>query len=366
LTVLEYKISFATPAFLGNAEQQAQWRTPPFKALIRQWWRIAKVKDFDYDHKKMLAEEKRLFGTAGEGHQTIGRSKVQLRLSQWELGKQSDVDQGDYVSHNQVPSGRVPANLYLGYGPINNRDSRRAIAPYSQNKEEIVQLKIACPPDFQPEIQDAIRLAALFGTIGSRSRNGWGSVIIEEQGEQQRIEGFNDIVRGTLTSPPPMRRLEDCLTLDWPHALGTDYKGPLVWRLLKPHAGKLTYFESWKDVMHELACIKIAIRISENLKFNNGGKNGHSSPEDLHMLAYPAGKNHNVKGWGNNARLANQLRFKVHPYKDGFAGLIFHFPCGLPQHMATPFKGRMPDQNKVWPKVHQILDCYGNGLARQE
>lgn len=36
---LEYQVSFTTPAFLGNAEQQAQWRTPPFKALIRQWWR---------------------------------------------------------------------------------------------------------------------------------------------------------------------------------------------------------------------------------------------------------------------------------------------------------------------------------------
>jgi hypothetical protein len=28
---LEYTVSFTTPAFLGNAEQQTQWRTPPFK-----------------------------------------------------------------------------------------------------------------------------------------------------------------------------------------------------------------------------------------------------------------------------------------------------------------------------------------------
>lgn len=40
---LEYTVRFTTPAFLGNAEQQAQWRTPPFKALIRQWWRIVKA-----------------------------------------------------------------------------------------------------------------------------------------------------------------------------------------------------------------------------------------------------------------------------------------------------------------------------------
>lgn len=33
-----WQMDFATPAFLGNAEQRAQWRTPPIKALLRQWW----------------------------------------------------------------------------------------------------------------------------------------------------------------------------------------------------------------------------------------------------------------------------------------------------------------------------------------
>ena len=33
---LTYQVSFNTPAFLGNSEQQAQWRTPPFKALLRR------------------------------------------------------------------------------------------------------------------------------------------------------------------------------------------------------------------------------------------------------------------------------------------------------------------------------------------
>ncbi len=29
-----------TPSYLDHlSDQSAQWRTPPFKALIRQWWR---------------------------------------------------------------------------------------------------------------------------------------------------------------------------------------------------------------------------------------------------------------------------------------------------------------------------------------
>lgn len=31
-----YHLHFQTPAFLGNASQNAQWRTPPIKALLRQ------------------------------------------------------------------------------------------------------------------------------------------------------------------------------------------------------------------------------------------------------------------------------------------------------------------------------------------
>ena len=31
-----YQLRFQNPAFLGNAQQQGQWRTPPFKALLRQ------------------------------------------------------------------------------------------------------------------------------------------------------------------------------------------------------------------------------------------------------------------------------------------------------------------------------------------
>lgn len=34
MTTLQYEIRFVTPAFLGNAKQNGQWRTPPFNALI--------------------------------------------------------------------------------------------------------------------------------------------------------------------------------------------------------------------------------------------------------------------------------------------------------------------------------------------
>lgn len=34
---VEYTVHVTTPAFLGNAEQSAQWRTPPVKAVTWSW-----------------------------------------------------------------------------------------------------------------------------------------------------------------------------------------------------------------------------------------------------------------------------------------------------------------------------------------
>ena len=76
---LTYQVSFNTPAFLGNAEQQAQWRTPPFKALLRQWWRVVKAREVGYDHRELLKRENALFGSALDGGGS-SRSKVQLAI----------------------------------------------------------------------------------------------------------------------------------------------------------------------------------------------------------------------------------------------------------------------------------------------
>ena len=35
MKTLHYIVHFTTPAFLGNAKQYGQWRTPRFKALLR-------------------------------------------------------------------------------------------------------------------------------------------------------------------------------------------------------------------------------------------------------------------------------------------------------------------------------------------
>ncbi|MDX9697943.1 MAG: hypothetical protein RBT55_00005, partial [Rhodocyclaceae bacterium] len=61
-----YQLTLASPAFLGNADQKGVWRTPPLKALIREWWRVAVARDVGYRHAELRQRETVLFGTAAD------------------------------------------------------------------------------------------------------------------------------------------------------------------------------------------------------------------------------------------------------------------------------------------------------------
>jgi CRISPR-associated protein Cmr1 len=367
-TVLTYQVSFNTPAFLGNAEQQAQWRTPPFKAMLRQWWRVVKAPDVGYDHLRLLTLENALFGSAGDDDGG-GRSQVQLRLSGWDVGTLARVPSGEMVSHNEVPSKQVGANLYLGYGPIGGQ-TRNAI----DVKAPAQLFKIRCPAEHAETLQKAMQLAAWFGTLGSRSRNGWGSIEIACAGGTPLL-GFGALgANDSIQSIVPSLSLTNCLNQEWRHAVGTNNEGvPAIWRLFKlgPRNEKgqttLVNFASWEETMRELARIKIAVRTAPYFKFQNGGNQGHPSPLPRHVLSYPAGSKHSVSAnnWGQSGRMANQVLFKVHRRETGFVATIAHFPTRIPLHMTGRFQ--LPDQIAVWQEVHRLLDAERtNGLQRMK
>jgi len=344
----EFQVTFLTPAFLGDAEQNGRWRTPPFKAQLRQWWRVAYAvaHGFPDDITQMREEEGKLFGHAwlendvverdGRGEKTAGRkSRVRLRLSRWDVGSLKSWDglEQDPVFHPETVKThfKVGPHAYLAYGPLDGRDGTKL------NKRNAVlepggsaTLLLAFPKEEATLLDSALWLMHRYGTVGGRSRNGWGSYELSPSplGREGGGEGL------------PLRPWGKCLDLDWPHAIGTDEKGPLIWQTA-PH-------DDWKRLMRTLAIIKIGLRTQFSL---TTGKIA-PEPEKRHWLSYPV-TNHDVAGWGG-LRLPNSLRFKVRKGADGrLVGVIFHMPCSPP----TTFK---PDRNtleKVWKRVHEFLDA---------
>ncbi len=326
-----YTLAFHTPAFLGEADQRGEWRTPPFKALLRQWWRVAHVARAGCDVSQLRAEEEARFGTAAdEKGGAKGRSQVLMRLSHWKRGGLARWERiGDAVHHPEV--GQINPDLYLGYGPIDKGTVLKKGAALQAG--ECAVLSIAFPESLEAELRAALLLMHRFATAGGRSRNGWGSFTLAP------ADPATPPLTGAIDAW--LREWKTALALDWPHAIGADEKGPLVWRSRQP-------FASWREAMVELARIKIALRTW--FKFHSGER--AKAPESRHWLSYPVTK-HSVEAWGNNARLPNSLRFKVLPDGTGVRAWIFHLPCQPP----PAFHPDRAALVSVWSRVHQHLDA---------
>lgn len=353
MQTLNYTLRFLTPAFLGNAEQNAQWRTPPIKHLLREWWRVAYAAEhgFNVDVAAMRHEEGVLFGHAwlendqnDQGKKVAARkSLLRMRLGSWTVGKLQTWPTPDMtVAHPEVPK-PVGSQLYLGYGPLKFDKGTVLKANAAIQPNEAATLSLAVPDDHWPRINHALFLMARYGALGGRSRNGWGSFSLlalplgDCSGEDAQ-----------LARSLPLRNWRDCLGCDWPHAIGQDDHGPLIWQTA-PH-------DDWRALMKTLAIIKIGLRTQ--FAFTTG-KNA-ASAEDRHWLSYPV-TNHSVRPWGNNARLPNTLRFKVREVADGkLVGVIYHAPC-LPPASFGPDRQAI---ERVWRRVHQFLGETAQSLIR--
>jgi CRISPR-associated protein Cmr1 len=359
MKILEYQVNFTTPAFLGNAEQQAQWRAPPFKALIRQWWRVVKGPRLacPFDIAELRREEAALFGAAADGGESR-RSRVQLRLSSWEMGALTQLPRMATHTHPEAKHPKtgelipVGTAVYLGFGPVTLQGSRPAIAP----GELANTLRIRVPDEHADDIRQAMQLAAWFGTLGSRSRNGWGA--LHMAGEE--VLDFGQMTDVAVTNIAPSVSLEQALRRDWPHALGQTLDGRLaIWRVAKlsREGNKLTVagFDSWREVMEELARIKIKFRT--DLKFPQE-PGPHAQVQRRHVLAFPV-TNHGLSGVKPDKRLATSLRFKVVTHKNKFFGVIAHLPCAMPNAFFAGSAIAQPPlqfQADVWRQVHVALD----------
>jgi len=333
MEVRRLTVEFLTPAFLGAADQAGQWRTPPFKHLLREWWRVAWVAAHPSETwQRMRREEGLLFGHAWLENDTednagrkvaARRSRVRLRLDSWQQGTLHRLP-----STRRVASGpkAVVSALYLGYGPVSKAQELKK--PPALDAHSSACLSLAYPDQDKDGkrdlLQDALSLIHAFGTLGGRSRNGWGSVWLTEQDQPWPMPELSRFTR-------PWR---DCLRERWAHAIGCDDSGPLIWQTPPRQA--------WAEVIDDLGRIRKAV-------------NGRPSKRDRPVLNQP------VKGKGG--RVPSNLRFKVRRLPDGpLTGVVFHMPYHCPESCVEQ---RVEQIEHVWAAVHRLLDTGMEGMTRR-
>lgn len=347
---LKYRLVFHTPAFLGNAEQAGQWRTPPIKALLRQWWRVAYAAEHPNAMSVALMRhaEGLVFGHAWlendrdqRGNKVAARrSEIRLRLSDWSLGDlpASRWESLPSVRHPEVPQ-PVAADLYLGYGPVVLPRGQRVPTLKSGaaiQAGKAAKLHLAVPAAEVTRLRHALSLMNLYGTLGGRSRNAWGSFSLLPLEDTPPLDSTLD---RSLTLP-----WRDALASDWPQAIGSSEYGALIWQT--------DAFDDWKKVLVQLAKVKIALRTQKAFEFPHERPDGRI--HDRHWLSYPVTK-HEVYDWKRQGlRLPNSLRFKVRPDADGkLRGVVLHVPCKPP----TTFGSNKATLERVWQQVHAHLDA---------
>jgi len=361
---LVYQVSFNTPAFLGNADQQAQWRTPPFKALIRQWWRVAQKARTATDTQRMRHDEGMQFGNAwltdADSKPLHRKSDLLVRLavpSEHSMGTLS-TEGWQQFEFDRVPTSRdatLRADLYTGYGPVQServRGVRRiTIERGAIDVDKAAQLRLGAKEPLQ-RLEEALQLMHWFGTIGSRSRNGWGSLRLVPENDGSREFGLRNAHELAARFGRPWR---ECRVLDWPHAIGSDDSGPLVWLTEE--------LADWRAAIGRLARIRIAVRLASKRIRDPDSKVGA-----IHFLGYPAGTGPSnpwtlVRPDAPEPRLASPLRFKVVRSGVQVRALVFHMPARLPDAFLSAVGSKesawlAQDRNwlDAWEVVHRVLD----------
>ena len=181
VTELQFEVEFITPCFLGGADGNAEIRTAPFKNLLRRWWRIA---NGNLPLEELWKQESRLFGSTENDPDVVasnrnkrpserepevfGKSKVELRILKYDKNCYSS----ERIDIGKVDSsfGKMDLGKYLGYGSVGNK---KYIKPNTK-----ISFSLIVPSENKSKIIDTLFLMHLFGSVGSKSRNGFGSIYI--------------------------------------------------------------------------------------------------------------------------------------------------------------------------------------------
>jgi CRISPR-associated protein Cmr1 len=167
VTEIEATYRVVTPCFCGGAEQQAEFRLPSFKGVLRFWWR-ALARSHYQDLALLRRDENRLFGSAAGG---------QSRVRMW-LSAPPDTT----VRPARAVLAGTPGARYIGYGMTDN-DRSCLLAPFTVTvtlQYRLPRRAEASTEELPQSLLDALTAVGLLGGIGAKSRKGFGSTVLTE------------------------------------------------------------------------------------------------------------------------------------------------------------------------------------------
>lgn len=170
IDAVEFEIEVVTPMFLGGAEPtKAELRVPSIKSAMRFWWRAL----YDGNNIENLAEkEAEIFGSVAN------KALVTVKLDDQSVKTVlKDLPPGNKIM--VTSKGKTfPISIieYLAFGLFDpKRKTGKCLREYIEPKSCFKAI-VAFPKNKETEVNKSLKCMISFGGLGSRCRNGFGSL----------------------------------------------------------------------------------------------------------------------------------------------------------------------------------------------
>ncbi|MEO0289554.1 MAG: type III-B CRISPR module RAMP protein Cmr1 [candidate division WOR-3 bacterium] len=315
------KIKTVTPMFLGNVNKKAEMKVTSLKGVLRYWWRASTPNE---KIEKLFEKEMEIFGgIKGEKGQKSKLSIILLSKSvpDGSISKEKFYEPA-YKWRIHTYGGNKDTNVlsYLSYGAVSwDKNIKQTIVTQEYFKSNTTfEFKLVCDNDkIWNETEKALKCIHLFGGLGAKSRNGFGSVEVWLDNkpiignDNKEISNFIDNIKGNNEYKYP-----------------TFSKQTIVWKTKKA-------FLSWEDALKEIGEVYIKAKL---------GLDDHYNYTNRRQIALPisALKNKN----DSESRDAKVYFLKVIKKENGFVGQILFLPY-IEKSVYKEFNNNINSMNKM-------------------
>ncbi len=263
MTSYEFKVEVVTPLFLSGADQsQAELRPPSLKGALRFWFRAMAGAILGSDLKSLKEKESKIFGSTEEASSFL----LDIRDSEPTKKGWSNLVEGLQFQRDTAPvAGQRPPMpkqglIYLGFSlhKAGERSERVCIPPGSTMQIILVSRTSTKTGDLN--IPSACLWLLLFlGSLGSRSRRGFGALSILEAPNIQGLPSF-EIVGNNATTvanflESSLKQLKSAFTKEL-NLKTTNWQQPPSFSALAPNYFRLVVlgrqWPSWHDALGEI------------------------------------------------------------------------------------------------------------------
>jgi len=329
-----------TPMFIGDAEQKAtDLRPPSIKGALRFWWRALNWKNVD-SLKDLHEKESQLFGSAATDNDGGGQGCFLLQVSQ-----QPKINPDD-----TWPNNANNGSGYMGYGLMESGNLEKGNVEKHRDAIKEIENEFAISLTFKPKTSDAdieaiketLEVWGLFGGLGSRVRNGFGSVSLlslDNTNYDDSLDEYCNKINGLLTKCDNMNTYP-------PYTAFSQHSRFKVIKSSESNIARESHNIAGDWYKEKRLELEWEDRISLGLPLNVDEPVNASTPLGRFLK----------EKVNETIRRSSPLIFHVHPFQNTFMTVVLYLPAQFHPKYPNPYPHSDRELTNFYQPVIQLMD----------